>query len=201
MNHLPTLDPFHLRLSVVSVESWIDTFCLREEAMRLHAEPSSGIFYLGTGRNAKRTLSRFLQITSLIQVLGYTRKYFCPNLHYCSGPIMNLFYSSVLLACATMTSSSLGAEFTIDEWIIPSDGGPYPPIEVNVGDTITFAWTGFHTVQINPSMSCDATDTVVLGDTSPTTYTFLDADGSPDGTTHLFVCGVGGHCEAGKSNA
>jgi plastocyanin len=107
-----------------------------------------------------------------------------------------------LFACAMMTSSSLGADVSIDEWIIPSDGGPYPPIDVNVGDTITFLWPGTHTVQINPSMSCDLTDTAVIGDTSPTSYTFVDGDGSPDGTTHLFVCGIGdgAHCEAGKMN-
>jgi plastocyanin len=87
-----------------------------------------------------------------------------------------------------LTSSSRGAEVTIDESIIPSDGGPYPPIEVNVGDTITFSWPGTHDVQMNPSMSCDMTDTVVIGETSPTFYTFVDGEGSPDGTSLCLRC-------------
>jgi hypothetical protein len=118
---------------------------------------------------------------------------------------MKLISSSsifALLPFAMMTRSSLGEDLTIGDWTIPSNGSPYPPVEINVGDTITFSWTGTHNVQINPSMSCDMTDTVVVGDTSPTSYTFVDADGSSDGTTHLFVCGIGNgaHCEAGKAD-
>jgi plastocyanin len=106
------------------------------------------------------------------------------------------------LLVALAASAANAEDLTVGEWIIPADGGPYPSMEANVGDTITFVWPATHSVQINPSGSCDFEGTVMIGDTSPTAYTFVEADGSPEGTPHLFVCGVGAgaHCEAGKKH-
>eukprot|EP00934_Nitzschia_sp_Nitz4_P000276 Nitzschia sp. Nitz4//scaffold87_size112219//18785//19600//NITZ4_004063-RA/size112219-processed-gene-0.18-mRNA-1//-1//CDS//3329559336//276//frame0 len=94
-----------------------------------------------------------------------------------------------------------GADTEID-WAIPTDGSSaYDPIEVSVGDTIVFNWVGTHSVFIYPSMSCDdSTDAVEIGSTTGASYTFQESDGSPEGTTHFFVCGVGqgAHCNAGQ---
>ena len=115
---------------------------------------------------------------------------------------MKLALSFLFLALAASSGNVAAETLTVDNWIIPSDGGPYPPMDANVGDTIEFTWTGTHNVQINPSMSCDFEGTVLLGSDSGTSYTFVEADGSAEGTEHLFVCGVGAgaHCNAGKDS-
>jgi hypothetical protein len=107
------------------------------------------------------------------------------------------FVSSSLLALCHMLASSLAAELTVDPWEIPASGDGYPFMEADVGDSITFTWTGTHNVQIHPSMSCDTTNAVMVGETSPITYQFQPQDGSPDGTPHFFASGVGDDCLAG----
>jgi hypothetical protein len=85
-------------------------------------------------------------------------------------------------------------------WIIPSNGLPYPSLTASVGDTLSFAWTGgVHDVYIHPTHTCDPAGSIEIASTddNPTTYTFVDADGSPEGTVHTFVCQVGNHCDQG----
>ena len=46
----------------------------------------------------------------------------------------------VLLLCVFAVS---GADLEITNWIVPPDSDPYyPNMDADVGDTITFTWTG-----------------------------------------------------------
>jgi plastocyanin len=101
------------------------------------------------------------------------------------------------------TDSSMieGGDIVIDSWSIPADGMPYEPKSVFVGDTITFRWTGAHTVHIYPSMDCDdSTDFIEIGSTTGASYTFQESDAAPEGKTHMFACSVGSgsHCNLGQ---
>jgi len=94
------------------------------------------------------------------------------------------------------------------QWLIPSDGKPYDAIGVvdinnidddgnsviQVGDTLTFTWTGQHNVVIHPSGNCDDTDGTYLGSTSPLQYTFEEEG------VYTFACdvGAGAHCRMGQ---
>ena len=91
-------------------------------------------------------------------------------------------------------------EILIDNWDIPEDTQPFPPIEANVGDTIKFLVNPGHDVFIHPSSTCDdETGAVFVGNASvPAEYTFQDADA---GTTMMFICGVGTHCSLGMQLA
>ena len=89
-------------------------------------------------------------------------------------------------------------EIVIDNWVIPADQQPFVPIEANVGDKITFLVNPGHDVFLHPSRTCDETGAVFIGDSSiEASYTFTETDGSPEGTDHMFVCGVGNHCDLG----
>ncbi|KAL3912401.1 MAG: hypothetical protein SGARI_001180 [Bacillariaceae sp.] len=82
-------------------------------------------------------------------------------------------------------------------WLIPENQEPYDPINVNVGDTLTFNMGAGHNVFIHPSQSCDKTDAIFIGDSAATSYTFKEEDGSPEGTQMFFACDVGPHCDLG----
>ena len=68
---------------------------------------------------------------------------------------------------------------------------------VAVGDFLTFTWpgTGTHNVNIHPSASCDATDSIPIGDTSRTN---LPISTGARRQPRLFVCQVGTHCVWGR---
>mmetsp|Transcript_118310 Transcript_118310/g.241824 ORF Transcript_118310/g.241824 Transcript_118310/m.241824 type:complete len:698 (-) Transcript_118310:214-2307(-) len=109
--------------------------------------------------------------------------------------------SSALLALAALASTlsvASAVEFFSPDWIIPlAIGTPYPPMSVNVGDSLTFSWSqGTHDVWIYPSGNCDPTGGVQIGSTqdNPTTYVFGE---DTAGTTITFACDVGSHCAAG----
>jgi hypothetical protein len=89
-------------------------------------------------------------------------------------------------------------EIVVDDWVLPADQQPFVPIEANVGDKITFLVNPGHDVFLHPSLTCDETSAVFIGDSSiEASYAFTEADGSPEGIDHLFVCGVGNHCDLG----
>lgn len=113
------------------------------------------------------------------------------------------FRVSASLAAIVCSLSSVvhAVDLFAPNWVIPDDGMPYPSLTASVGDTLTFAWTGgTHDVHIHPTHTCDdPTGSIEIASTedNPTTYTFVAADGSPEGTVHTFVCQVGQHCEQG----
>ena len=73
----------------------------------------------------------------------------------------------------------------------------YPDTTAQVGDTITFTWSSTHNVNIHPSGTCDdSTGAILVGETSPVTYTFTANDANKD---LFFICGIPGHCDAGQS--
>jgi plastocyanin len=87
-------------------------------------------------------------------------------------------------------------EVVIENWDIPADGQPFPPVEANVGDTIKFVVNPGHDVYIHPSLSCDdKTEAIFVGsNTIPAEYTIQKADA---GRELMFVCEVGAHCSLG----
>jgi plastocyanin len=113
------------------------------------------------------------------------------------------FRVSASLAAIVCSLSSVvqAVDLFAPNWVIPDDGMPYPSLTASVGDTLTFAWSGgTHDVHIHPTHTCDdPTGSIEIASTedNPTTYTFVAADGSPEGTVHTFVCQVGQHCEQG----
>ena len=74
-------------------------------------------------------------------------------------------------------------------------GSPFTDVtDVQVGDTIRFSWTeGFtHNVYYHPSGTCDVTDSVFIGMTSPVNYTVpIDMDNK----IITFACQIGNHCK------
>jgi len=112
--------------------------------------------------------------------------------------------TAIITVSCEITEGTVSIEaantITIDEWYLRY---VCPKTDVaNVGDTITFEWdvrnNGEHNVFIHPTMNCDLDGVIFLGDTSPTSYTFTEADGSVDGTDIFFACDKfnGGHCKA-----
>ena len=78
------------------------------------------------------------------------------------------------------------------DWFIPA-GDSFPPMTVNVGDTIIFNWAGLHNVVIHPTGDCSEAGAISVGTQSGASYTFTDADvGDLE-----FVCDIGTHCEVG----
>ena len=71
----------------------------------------------------------------------------------------------------------------------------------NVGDTMIFRWrNGRHNVYIHPSMSCEQEGSIFVGNQGGSSYTFTEADGSPEGNEMFFACdiGEGAHCRNGE---
>mmetsp|Transcript_10895 Transcript_10895/g.26191 ORF Transcript_10895/g.26191 Transcript_10895/m.26191 type:complete len:248 (-) Transcript_10895:315-1058(-) len=84
-------------------------------------------------------------------------------------------------------------------WVIPYDGPQ--EFTANVGDTMVFRWTqSIHNVYIHPTMDCTLDGRIEVGTQPGTEYTFVEADGSPEGTDMFFACdiGSGAHCRAGQ---
>jgi len=77
------------------------------------------------------------------------------------------------------------------DWIIKT----YEDETAMVGDTIQFNYDPFHNVYIHPSGSCDQSDSLEIGQTSGTTYTFTEEDAGSD---VYFACQISGHCDAGQ---
>ena len=98
-------------------------------------------------------------------------------------------------------TSSDANTIVIANWYLPYTG--LRTVSVNVGDTLTFDWSvegdTAHNVYLHPTMDCSLDDRSEVGVTSPTSYTFTEADGSVEGNTMFFSCdiGEGQHCEAG----
>lgn len=93
------------------------------------------------------------------------------------------------------------AQETIDvfRWVVPYEGPQ--EFTANVGDTMIFRWAqGVHNVYIHPTMDCTLDGAIAVGTTPGTAYTFVEADGSPEGKDMFFSCdiGQGGHCRAGQ---
>lgn len=111
-------------------------------------------------------------------------------MHHCH------FWLSLVAATWSLVHSE---EFTINPWELPSVNAPFQDITAAVGDTITFVWeeTSNHTVSINPTGSCDATDAVLVGEASPVTYTFTDADVSR--SPILFADNTNQQCDNGMN--
>ncbi|KAG7348740.1 hypothetical protein IV203_011337 [Nitzschia inconspicua] len=112
-----------------------------------------------------------------------------------------LLLSLVVVYLSVVVVHVQAVDLFAPEWVIPNNELPYPSMTAMVGDTLTFRWTeGVHDVHIHPSHTCDDTEgsiEIASTDDNPTTYTFVEADGSPDGTVHTFVCQVGTHCQRG----
>jgi plastocyanin len=99
-------------------------------------------------------------------------------------------FLGVALLFATPSS---GADITVD-WIIPvPSSAALPSMTAAVGDTVTFAWTGFHDVYMHPTGDCDETGRILVGASTGATYTFTGADVGE----LVFACDVQAHCEQG----
>jgi len=84
-------------------------------------------------------------------------------------------------------------------WVVPYDGAK--EFTANVGDTMVFRWAQtIHNVNIHPTMDCTLDGRIEVGTQPGTEYTFVEADGSPEGTDMFFACdiGNGAHCRAGQ---
>ncbi|KAG7366716.1 PDZ domain containing protein [Nitzschia inconspicua] len=88
-----------------------------------------------------------------------------------------LFWLSLMATTCSVVHSQENV-IIIDPWELPPVNAPYENVTAVVGDTISFAWPEGvgHTVFINPSGSCDDSESVFLGNTSPVNYTFTAAD-------------------------
>jgi plastocyanin len=108
------------------------------------------------------------------------------------------FFSTFAVLFITLSAAVSAATITVDNWYIPYDGPK--TVAANVGDTITFEWNIGHNVYIHPTMDCELDGEIFVGEISPTSYTFTEADG---GTDMFFACdiGSGGHCKNGKCSS
>jgi len=102
----------------------------------------------------------------------------------------------------TQLSTFVAAQEIIDvfRWVVPYSGPT--EFEARVGDTMVFRWAqGMHNVYIHPSMSCDFEGAILVGSNPGTPYTFVEADGSPEGNDMFFACNIGNgaHCLAGQA--
>lgn len=84
------------------------------------------------------------------------------------------------------------------DWIVPMESEEediYSDQRVQVGDSVSFVWEGFHNVYIHPTGNCKRDDSVAVAvEGQNATYTFQDSDVG----TVVFVCDVGSHCELGQ---
>ena len=92
-----------------------------------------------------------------------------------------------LLLSGTAHAANIDIQWTIQQ---------YEDTTAQVGDTITFTWASGHNVYIHPSGSCDTGGAILVGETSPATYTFTADDVDED---LFFVCAIAGHCDAGQT--
>ena len=109
-----------------------------------------------------------------------------------------LTFLAVMLAAVLPRSSGNPEEKVIAlDWKVPSgDAAGFPDEIVEVGDTVTFSWTGNHNVFRHDVESCDLSDGTVLGSRSPQSYTFVESDKGERSV--YFACHVGAHCSSGQ---
>jgi len=110
---------------------------------------------------------------------------------------LSLIAFFVFAQAITLTEAQQNID--VFRWVVPYDGPQ--EFTANVGDTMIFRWAqGVHNVYIHPTMDCNLDGRIVVGSTPGTEYTFVEADGSPEGTDMFFSCdiGDGAHCRAGE---
>ena len=81
-------------------------------------------------------------------------------------------------------------------------GGVCPPVDVAVGDTVTFNWAGFHNVVIMPSEAdygecAPGAGEVLAPDAPGGAFPYTVPEGAAGGALY-FVCTVPGHCRSGQ---
>jgi len=96
-----------------------------------------------------------------------------------------------ILTFDTVASSQM---FNID-WRIPF-GSNFPEMNANVGDTVVFEFSSSHNVYIHPTGNCLESNSILVKETSPATYTFTEED-AINGEI-VFACDTGPHCEVGQ---
>ena len=104
--------------------------------------------------------------------------------------IMKMKLGASILALL-LSSSAQAANIDIEQSI-----QEYEDTTAQVGDTITFTWSSTHNVYMHPSGTCDSEGAILIGETSPVTYTFTADDVDED---LFFICGIPGHCDAGQT--
>lgn len=121
--------------------------------------------------------------------------------------ILRGFFPFLLFGLTSWQSSNRcpivvdAASIAID-WIIPNaeDTSHYEGITANVGDTVTFSWTGYHNAYKHPTNDCMITGATELGassvadDGGEASYTFVEEDVGEVS----FACEVGNHCLLGQ---
>ena len=110
-------------------------------------------------------------------------------------------YSLAIALLLLLLLSGESVEVTIDNWKLPSNGGPLPSRTAVVGDVFLWHFDGYHNVHLHPSGTCNNTGAILIGDTSPATYIFTSNDANATGNVLLFVCDVTylftSHCSLG----
>jgi len=109
-----------------------------------------------------------------------------------SAPVSIAPVSSAPVSSAPVSLASADDADIVLDWIIKPS---YEDETAMVGDTIQFNFAPFHNVYIHPSGSCDQSDSLEIGQTSGTTYTFTENDAGQD---IYFACQISGHCAAGQ---
>lgn len=75
-------------------------------------------------------------------------------------------------------------------WIIKT----YKPMTASVGDTVSFAWSGWHNVYLHPSQSCSTRGATLVGSESTRKGSFKFTKPGK----YTFACQVGSHCSMGQ---
>jgi hypothetical protein len=103
--------------------------------------------------------------------------------------------STVVLCCLVGVAAVVRAEEFKVDWIA---GENLLPLEVTVGDTVTFTYTkGSHDVVQVEEFGCDAANInagTTLGGFETSSYTFKATEPG----VVIFTCSVPGHCESGQ---
>eukprot|EP00536_Pseudo-nitzschia_multiseries_P004399 jgi/Psemu1/187995/e_gw1.73.32.1 len=98
-------------------------------------------------------------------------------------------------------SAVAGEDIFINPWQLRAPNSPYEDLTAIIGDTITFFWPDDedHTVYINPTRNCDDTGSILVGDSSPASYTFtqFDATNANGGEGVFFSDNLAQLCEWG----
>jgi hypothetical protein len=103
-----------------------------------------------------------------------------------------MFKKATLLSLLAL-SGFAGAADTSLTWSVQS----YSETQATVGDSVTFTYSSNHNVYIHPTGDCSEDGRIMVGDNnaSPVTYTFTADE---VGTTVVFACDTGSHCESGQ---
>ena len=108
------------------------------------------------------------------------------------------------LILASLLPTAQGAAVAVD-WNAPLNSGTPATTTVNIGDVVTFTWTGTHDVMEFASQSkfasCDFTGATRRrrlhsnGDHNASPYEYPVPDGQP---IRYFGCSIAGHCAGGQ---